>query len=268
MKEIEEHPERNRQLKALTTNHGIEQLLKEINNIYQARQQERIVYQRREIQIRREIENISHDLRTPLTSIIGYVELIQDVQTIETERVKYLQVIRKRAKVLQGFIQDFFELSRIEGQNYPLLLDVVQVQNALSEVVVAYYNEFEKKQIQVEVELENKPCFIIADKLQFNRILNNLVQNALKYSQSQFILKQCTVDGDCIIQFQNDKKQMKEGELNLIFDRFYTGDLSRNNQSAGLGLTISKILVEKMKGNIEARLDKNLFVIELRFKVQ
>ena len=162
----------------LTTNHGIEELLKEINNIYQARQQERIVYQRREIQIRREIENISHDLRTPLTSIIGYVELMQDAQTNETGRAEYLQVIRKRAKVLQGFIQDFFELSRIEGENYPLL------------------------------------------------------------------------------------------ELGLIFDRFYTGDLSRNNQSAGLGLTISKKLVDKMKGNIEARLDDNLFVIELRFKVQ
>jgi len=265
MEEIEEHPERNRQIKIFTTNHHMEQLLTKINYIYQARQQERIKYQRREIQIRIEIENISHDLRTPLTSIIGYVDLIQDTQT---KRDEYLQIIKKRAKVLQSFIQNFYELSRIEGDNYPLALEVINVQNIISEVVVAYYNEFAEKKIQVEIELDEKPCLIIADKLQLNRILNNLIQNAIKYSQSQFIIKQYILNGKCIIWFQNERNQMKEDELKYIFERFYTGDLTRNNRSTGLGLTISKILVEKMKGSIEAKFDGEFFVIELCWKVQ
>jgi len=268
MEEIEEHPERNRQIKAFTTNHQMEQLLTKINDIYQARQQERITYQRRETQIRREIENISHDLRTPLTSIIGYVDLIQDAQTEETEREEYLRIIKKRAKVLQGFIHNFYELSRIEGDNYPLVLDVIHVQNILSEIAVAHYNEFANKEIQVEVELEQKSCFIIADKIQLNRILNNLIQNAIKYSKSQFIIRQYILNGKCIIRFQNEKNQMHEDELKYIFERFYTGDLSRNNRSTGLGLTISKMLVEKMKGSIEAILDGDFFVIELSWKVQ
>ncbi len=268
MEEIEKFPERNRQLNAFTTDSIIEQLLKKINDLYQARQQERIVYQKRETQIRREIENISHDLRTPLTSIIGYVDLIKDPMTEETQRKEYLLIIQKRAKVLQGFIQDFYELSRMEGENYPIVFDVVKVQNTLSDTIVAYYNEFEEKQIQVEINFEKNPCFIIVDKIQFNRILNNLIQNALKYSIRLFVLKQYTLDGECIIQFQNDKNQMKESELEIIFDRFYTGDLSRNNQSTGLGLTISKLLVETMKGKIEAKIVDNLFVIELRFKRQ
>lgn len=269
MQEIEEHPDTNRQIKAFTTNNELEKLLTKINFIYQARQQERITYQRRETQIRREIENISHDLRTPLTSIIGYVDLIQDEQTKETEREEYLQIIKKRAKVLQSFIQNFYELSRIEGDNYPLVLEVINVQNVLSEVAVAYYNEFAKKGIQVEVELEEKPGFIIADKIQLNRVFNNLIQNALKYSQSQFVIKQYIQNGKCIIQFQNDKNLMKEDELNHIFERFYTRDLSRNdNKSTGLGLTISKMLVEKMKGSIEAKLDADFFVIELCWKVR
>lgn len=268
MEEIEEHPERNRQLKAFTTNRTVEKLMAKINDIYQARQQERIVYQRRETQIRREIENISHDLRTPLTSIIGYVELIQDTQTKEPEREEYLRIIQSRARVLQGFIQDFYELSIVEGDNYPFLLDNVQVQNTLSEVAVAYYHEFEKRNIQVEISLEEKSCIIIADKIQLNRILNNLVQNALKYASNQFVLKQFTLEGDCILQFQNDKNKLKEEDMKLLFDRFYTGDLSRNNQSTGLGLTISKLLVEKMKGNIDAKIEGNMFIIELRFKAQ
>jgi len=268
MEEIEEHPERNRQLKAVAVNHEMERLLTKINDIYQARQQERIVYQRRETQIRREIENISHDLRTPLTSIIGYVDLIQDVQTKETEREDYLQIIKKRAKILQGFIHDFYELSRIEADDYPFVLDIINVQNILSEVAVAYYNEFSKKKIQVEVDLDEKQCFIIADKIQLNRILNNLIQNVLKYSHSQFAIKQYILNGKCIIQFRNDKGEMKEDELKYIFDRFYTGDSSRSSKSTGLGLTISKLLVERMKGSIEARLDGDFFVIELCWKVQ
>jgi signal transduction histidine kinase len=267
MGEIEEHPERNRQLKALATNHKMEQLLTRINYIYQARQQERIAYQRRETQIRCEIENVSHDLRTPLTSIIGYVDLIRDAQTKQTEREDYLQIIKKRAKVLQGFINDFYELSRIEAGDYPFVLDRIQVQNILSEVAVAYYNEFNKSEIQVEVDLEDKPCFIIADRIQLNRILNNLVQNAIKYSQNQFIIKQFILDGKCMIQFRNDTGKMKEDEIKYIFDRFYTGDSSRNSKSTGLGLTISKLLVERMLGSIEARLDGDFFVVELCWKV-
>ncbi|MDF2942399.1 MAG: sensor histidine kinase [Herbinix sp.] len=267
MEEIELHPELNRQLKAFTTDSKVEGLLKKINDIYDARQEERIVYQRRETQIRREIENISHDLRTPLTSILGYVDLIQDEETTETERVEYLSIIYKRAKILQGFIQDFYEISRIEGDNYPFLLDSIPVQSTLREAVVTYYHEFEKNNIQVTVELEETQSFLIADKIQFNRILNNLIQNALKYAQRQFIIKQITLEGYCILQFMNDKNTMTEEELNVIFERFYTRDQSRNNQSTGLGLTITKVLVEKMKGQIEAKIEKDLFIIELRWFV-
>lgn len=268
MREIEMHPESNRQIRVMSAESDMEELLKMINELYNARQVERIVYLNREIQIHREIENISHDLRTPLTSILGYVDLIQDKETKEEERLEYLQIIRKRAKVLQGFIQDFYELSRIEGENYPILLDSIQVQNTLSETVVAYYNEFEKKQIQVNVELEEKACVIIVDKIQFNRIINNLIQNALKYSDKVFFIRQRIHNGYCIIRFENDKNGMKEEELKLIFDRFYTGDSTRNNQSTGLGLTISKILVEKMKGSIETKIDQDMFIIELSFPVQ
>lgn len=265
MDEIEAYPVRNRQIKAVTTNKPIEGLLKKINTIYQARQQERIVYQRRETQIRREIENISHDLRTPLTSIIGYVDLIQDNETKEAEKQEYLDIIRKRARVLQGFIQNFYEISRIEADDYPFLFDAVPVQSTVSETVVSYYRGFEDKNIQVEIDFEEKQSYIIVDKIQFNRILNNLVQNALKYAEKQFIIKQYAIGGKCILQFKNDRGNMKEDELKLIFDRFYTGDKTRNSGSTGLGLSITKILIEKMKGTIEAKLEGDMFMIELQW---
>lgn len=265
MDEIEKNPQSNRQLKNLSTNCRIEEVLNKINLIYQARQKERIIYQRRETQIRQEIENISHDLRTPLTSIMGYVELLQDKETKEEEKEEYLRIISKRARVLQAFIQDFYEISRMEAEDYPLLLDKVPVQNMVGEAAVSYYHEFEIKNIQVTIDLEERPCYIIADKIQFNRILNNLIQNALKYARKQFIIKQYTKNGKCILQFYNDKSDMKEDELKLVFDRFYTGDQTRSNGSTGLGLTITRILVEKMKGSIDARFEEDMFVIELQW---
>lgn len=265
MDDIEKYPERNRQLKTFSTNRKIEKLQNKINLIYQARQQERIVYQRRETQIRREIENISHDLRTPLTSMIGYMELMKDPETTESEREEYTTIISKRARVLQSFIQDFYEISRIEGEDYPFLLDKISVQSIVGEAAVAYYHEFEIKNIQVVVDMEDKPCFILADKIQFNRILNNLIQNASKYAGKKFEIKQFTMNGRCILQFNNDRNDMTKEELNCIFDRFYTGDQTRSNGSSGLGLTITKLLVEKMKGSIEARVEKDLFVIELQW---
>lgn len=265
MTAIEQQPKENRQLKAITFDRDLERLLSKINDIYLTRQKERIIYQRRETQIRREIENISHDLRTPLTSIIGYVDLMQNDELKVEEREEYLEIIKRRARVLQSFIHDFYELSRIEGENYPLFLEKVTIQTIIAEVAVAYYHEFERKHITVELEMEENSSYIIADKIQLNRVLNNLIQNALKYANQSFLIKQYTSGNECILQFQNEKGNMSAIELDYIFDRFYCGDITRNNNSTGLGLTITKILVDKMKGTISAQIIGEMFIIKVHF---
>ena len=266
MEEIENNPRQNRHLRSSSYDKKLEHLLRKINEVYSARQQERIVYQKRETQIRQEIENISHDLRTPLTSILGYVGFLEEEELTPEERKEYVDIIQKRAKILQGFIQDFYEISRIEADDYPISLEVIPVQTALKEALVAYYHQFEQSQLEVGAELEERPALIIADKIQFNRILNNLIQNALKYSQKQFKIKQFMKHGCCFIQFINDTNITTTEELSMIFNRFYTGDQSRSNQSSGLGLTITKLLVEKMKGQIDARIEQDMFIIEIMWK--
>lgn len=268
MDEIEERKESNRNLKAVTSDKELERLLRRINKLYGFRQEERISYQRREHLLQREVENISHDLRTPLTSIMGYTELIQDPGTSMEEQQEYLNIIYKRAKVLQGFIEDFYELSRFQGENYPLRYEILPVQPILKEVLVSYYRQFEKKQIQVEIHIEEEPCSVIVDRVQFNRILNNLIQNALKYTKTFFTLKQYRTQENCIIQFQNDNTALTDEDMKHIFDRFYTGDENRAGQSSGLGLTIAKILAENMNGSIRGDLKENRFTIELCLKLR
>jgi signal transduction histidine kinase len=266
MEEIEQQPKSNRQLNAITADTRFQKLLSGINKIYRVRQEERILYQRNEIKMRKEIENISHDLRTPLTSILGYLELMEGASS-EEERQEFLQIISKRAKLLQSFIQDFYEMSIVEGDRYPIILENVEVQSMLKDNMVAYFHEFEKKHLGVSIELEDRPVFLIVDRIQFNRIINNLITNVLKYAKEKFILKQYITEGYCVIQFMNDRSNITEEGLKVIFERFYTGDHSRSNQSTGLGLTITKLLVEKMMGQIEARFEGEYFLIELRWKV-
>ena len=268
MEEIQAIKDSNRKLKAISSDKHMEKLLHRINILYGSRQMERIQYQRRETQIRKEIENISHDLRTPLTSIMGYVDLIQDPLSTEVEKEEYLNIIYRRAKVLQGFIEDFYELSRIEGENYPVHYEIISAGIILKEIVVSYYQQFEKKGIQVDIQIEEKSSIIIADKIQLNRIFNNLVQNALKYTKSFFRLKLYSTKDECIILFQNDHNLLKEEEIEHLFDRFYTGDETRNGQSTGLGLTIAKLLTENMKGKISAKIKDNLFTIELIWTIK
>ncbi len=267
MDEMEEMQGTNRQLKALRMDRTMERLFYRINQMYNKRQEEHIVYLRREEQIRREVENISHDLRTPLTSIIGYVDLIKDQDTEDMEKEEYLEIIGRRARVLQGFIQDFYELSRIEGNDYPLLHERVEISSIIKEVVVAYYQDFAKRNIQVDINIMEEPINIIGDRIQFNRIINNLVQNALKYAEKSFGVNLYSQNGECVIELLNDKNQLKEKDLVYIFDRFYTGDITRNSQSTGLGLSIAKVLIEKLKGNVEAKIVGELFIITLRWKL-
>ena len=265
MEEIEQQPEHNRQLKAITSDIQFQKLLSGINKIYRTRQEERIIYQHNETKIRKEIENISHDLRTPLTSVLGYLELMEDSNS-EEERQEFLGIIKKRAKLLQSFIQDFYEMSIVEGDNCPIILENIEVQSMLKDSMVAYFHEFEKKHLGVSIELEDRPAFIIADRIQSSRIINNLISNVLKYAKERFVLKQYTAQGYCVIQFINDRSNITEEDLKVIFERFYTGDQSRSNQSTGLGLTITKLLVEKMMGQIEACFEGELFIIEIRWK--
>lgn len=267
MDEIEKQPEENRQLKNPDTSHCMEELLRRINRIYQSRQQERIRLQRREEGIRKEIENISHDLRTPLTSILGYIELMEDEDISEKEKEEYLIIIKKRARGLKSLIDNFYDISRLEGKNYPITMETVPVQSIIRETVLGFYREFEDKHIQVAVELEETECFIAADKVQLNRILTNLIQNALKYCNKYFEIRQECKAGTCYIQFRNDQEGMKKEELNLIFGRFYTRDATRSRGSSGLGLTIIKLLAEKQKASVKAWLEEEVFVIELQFPV-
>lgn len=257
----------NEQLKLVAPNKNIEEMIGEINFILEKSQNDRIAHEKSESELRKQIANISHDLRTPLTSILGYVQLIRDESTSEEEKQEYLDIIEKRSKVLQNLITSFYDLSRLEANEYDLEFKKVNVESLLREIVAAFYNDFIDKGFEVEVDLQEKLPAIIADENAVIRVFTNIFQNALKHGNKNMSICQRQVDGVIISTFSNRVEDFTQEDLEHVFDRFFTADRMRTGQNTGLGLTIVKKLTESMGHEVSASLEDEVFTIEIRFKL-
>ena len=264
-KYISKNVNSNRKLKLNYPEKHLEQLLLEINKYLEDTQIYKQKYIKREEEIRKEIENISHDLRTPLTSIRGYLELIKDEDIPDKEKKEYIYIIEKRAKVLQNLIQDFYDLSRLENNDYNFSMEIIDINKELKEQILMFYNDFDKKNIDVDIKLKETPILVYLDKNAIERVFHNLIQNATKYSKSKFCMLLNSKNGEIIIEFKNDVQDMNRQDLDLLFNRFYMKDSSRSKDSSGLGLTITKFLIESMNGKIDIELDNEWITFRIKF---
>ena len=164
-------------------NSAAEELLDEVNRLLELRQADRAAYQARERALRQQIANVSHDLRTPLTSILGYLQLLEDPGLTEGERREYLAVIAGRARALQSLITSFYDLSRLEGGEYLLQREKVDLYTSLSGLLAAFYNDFTDRGFDMEVELAEGLPQVWADAGAVLRIFTNLIRNALEHGE-------------------------------------------------------------------------------------
>ncbi len=258
----------NEQLKLAAPNKNIEEMIGEINFILEKSQNDRIAHEKSESELRKQIANISHDLRTPLTSILGYVQLIRDESTSEEEKQEYLDIIEKCSNVLQNLITSFYDLSRLEDNEYDLEFKKVNVESLLREIEAAFYNDFVDKGFEVEAQLQEKLPAIIADENAVIRIFTNIFQNALKHGSKTMSICQRQVDGVIISTFSNRVENFTQEDLEHVFDRFFTTDRMRTGQNTGLGLTIVKKLTESMGHEVSASLEDEVSTIQIRFKLK
>lgn len=260
LREINEKLEENRIVRFSAPNKELEELLVEINNSLQGIRQERIVYAKREKEFKQQIENISHDLRTPLTSMIGYLK-IMDVSNLNEEEKEDLQTVLKKAERLQELISQFYDFSRLTAQDYPLELEAIDVTKILREVMADAYSELSARNLEVTVDLPERAVWIEGNANALQRVFQNLLQNAGRYAVKELAVSVCEEEERVIICFKNDTKDLYEQEVERLFERFYTVDKSRSNGSTGLGLTIAKEFVEKMGGSIEAELEDGRWLV-------
>lgn len=233
----------------------IERLANNINNHIDMHIQVGINQKNSEDELKRAITNISHDIRTPLTAILGYIQMSKSKKISSHQRLDYITIAESRAKSLKSILEKFFSLSLIQSPEYILEIEPININNVLYEVISSYYDIFNEKNIEPKIDIKEENIIVMGNQLGINRIIDNLITNLIKYSSGEESILLKKKDDKCILIISNEVKNIKEGDVKLFFDRFYKQDLSRNsNESSGLGLYIVKKLIEKMQGSIEVKL--------------
>ena len=235
-------------------------LASEINVQLRLLRQERHRYQQGDRELKEAVTNISHDLRTPLTAICGYLDLLEREET--GERVsRYLAQIRSRAEALKGLTEELFRYSVVASAQelQPERVDLVQ---ALEESLLSFYGAMQARGIQPELHLPENPVYRELDANALGRIFANILSNAMKYSDGGLTI---TMDDGCIC-FSNPASGLDAVSVGRLFDRFYTVDAGRS--STGLGLSIAKLLTERMGGTIQAEYRAGQLHIQVNFKAR
>ncbi len=244
---------------------GAEELLVCLNQLLELRQEERAAYRRKEQELRRQIANVSHDLRTPLTSILGYLQLLEGDGLSPEKKAEYLAVVEGRARTLQVFIATFYDLSRIEGGELPLEREKVDLGRALSDQLAASYEQIEEAGLDMEVDLAPDLPPVWADSGAVTRIFSNLLTNALRHGKDALSIKLYREGNGIVSAFSNRAEDLTAEDASHVFERFYTADKMRTGQSTGLGLAIVKALAERMGHSAAARWEDGVFTVEVRW---
>jgi len=214
------------------------------------------------------ITNVSHDLRTPLTSIIGYLDLLKRGEFTNKEQLQeYLEITYLKSHRLKLLIDELFEYTRLSNPNYKLNRNIVNIRDLLEQIVGEYIPIFEKEQLSVKKSIEDADISILMDTEKLVRVFDNLISNAIKYSDkpSEVNISLLNKGNYAIFEISNEVEKPPSIDLNKLFERFFMGDKARmSNNGAGLGLAISKRIVELHDGRmyVEYKDKKINFIVE------
>lgn len=255
-------------IKMSSLNREIEELAIKIDELYLTNHKINLKIRNNEEKLRESIENMSHDLRTPLTSIMGFVQLLKDEQLSKEEKLRYISIIERRTENLNTLINCFYDLSRIENNEYKFKLEYVNLSEILVENIAAFYDDFINNGIEPKIQIAENSSNVIADKNAVMRIFSNLINNMIKHGDKSVDISLNNVDNYVETQFINSAPNLRPEEVEKIFDRFYTGDAARTDKSTGLGLCITKALVEQMGHKVEANLEDGRLKIKIRWQIK
>lgn len=213
------------------------------------------------------ITNVSHDIKTPLTSIINYVDLIKKEDVQDEKLQEYVDVLDRQSARLKKLIEDLMEASKASTGNLAVNLEECDVEVLLTQVIGEFEERLQKNQLAVVVEKPDCPVKMMADGRHIWRVLDNLLNNACKYSlpRTRVYVSLKQENQDAVIVFKNISKEALNIPSEELMERFVRGDSSRNTEGSGLGLSIAQSLTELMHGSMKLEIDGDLFKVTLRF---
>ena len=220
---------------------------------------EHLNYHQGNMELKTAITNISHDLRTPLTAICGYLDMIQKTELSEQQE-RYLAIMKERTEMMKQLTEELFRYSVIISDENTVTTENIIVNQVLEDSIMGYYAVLTEKGISMNVQLTEKQITAELNKEYLSRIFSNLLNNAVKYSDGDLDI---TLSDIGEITFSNTAAGLDSVEVEQLFDRFYTVESAHH--STGLGLSIARTLVERMGGTISAEYKNSRLIIKIKF---
>ena len=236
----------------------LRRLAASLNEELRLLRKERLRYQQGDRELKEAVVNVSHDLRTPLTALSGYVELLKG-EALSPAGQRYLSQIEDRAQAMQAMTEELFRYS-LAAEETALTLEPVDLRAAVEEALLSFYGAFQQKGVVPQLSLPQGPVTRQLDKAALSRVLGNILTNALKYSPGELAVALSPAGG---LTFSNPAPGLDPVSAGRLFHRFYTVESSA--QSTGLGLSIARELTQRLGGTISARWESGRLQVELTF---
>ena len=242
----------------------IGELAELLNTLLKERKKERADYQKKEQMIADIYTNLSHDIRTPLTSLDGYFQLLEETQE-ENDRKRYIQIIQERIESLKEMLEELFTYTKLQNGTYELKLEPQNVGQILKETVFSYYDDWAEQEISPQFEITEEPVWIRGNKQALRRTIQNIIKNGLDHGNKEIRIQLSRNEKQMELVFQNKIEPGEQIDISRVFERFYKADKARSKSSTRLGLSIAKGFVEKMHGEIAAEIKEDWFCIKISF---
>ena len=215
------------------------------------------------------ITNVSHDIKTPLTNLINYVDLLEKPHT-EEEGQQYLAVLSRQSQRLKKLIDDLMDMSKANSGNMPVDITCVNATEAINQALGEYADKLDAAELTVIFRKPDAPAFIRADGRLTWRVLDNLLNNIVKYALpgTRVYIDLATADTCVTVSVKNISREELNVSAEELVERFVRGDASRNTDGSGLGLNIAQSLMELQKGTLELLVDGDLFKVTLTFPAE
>lgn len=236
-----------------------EDVVRKINVMKENEHKTKVEINKEQAALKQAIADISHDIRTPLTSVVGYLQLAEKNAENEEQRAD-IEIALERAKYCSTLVNDFFELSVIDSKGIEPVMESVDVNDLLCELILANFPSFETKGITPRFEDSGNPVYAKADKKMLTRVIQNLISNGIKYSSDRLEISLEETENAVKISLTNPISDY-DIDVEKIFDKFYQSSKARTANGAGIGLYVCKQFVTAMDGMIFASLKKGVLTV-------
>ena len=255
----------NKRLTFYGKSRSFRKLASDINEILDSYDKRHEKILREDKEIKETLTNMSHDIRTPLTSLKGYFELMETTDDPE-ERRKYSSIIKGRIDSLSEILETMFLYTKVSNVNYKINIEPIDCSKVILDTLFEYYDDFQEKGYEVDIKAD-EGLRILGNEQSLKRIMQNLIRNSLVHGAGDVKLRVFKDGGNSVrVILDNILPEGSSPDPNKVFDRYYKGDASRHTGSSGVGLSVVKKLVESMNGDIKASVNDGRFQVEMSFK--